>query len=617
MEHKERYKIILILFFLGSGVLIANLFNHQIVDSDYSLKAENRTLIKKTITPPRGVIVDRNDELIVVNEPTYQLEIIYSEISDDFDKIEFCRLLNIEDTEYDQALEVAMSRRYFRKHLPITLLENISPITYSQFQEHLHKFPGFYPEIQSRRSYPHAVGSHMLGHVSEVNSQEIELNEAFEIGDTKGSSGIEKFYDEQLRGIKGVEYMLKDNFGKEIEEYQFGRDSIAQIGLKLKSSIEITLQQYAEHLLQNKRGSIVAIEPKSGEILTMASSPSYDPNSLSFGKTRSETYLGLLSDTLHRPLMDRSIQAKYPPGSIFKPILGLIAMQEGITYASKSMSCSGEYVINEKKGFIQGCRDHPKPYNIQTALQYSCNTYFYQMMRDFINHYGYRTPGKGLDLLNSYLEKFGLGKKLGIDLTEEIDGFIPTTAFYNDQYKCNECWRSTYILSLGIGQGELQLTTVQMANLASILANRGSYRVPHLIKDIDQKGIEERFTTDNYVGIDSFLFEPIIEGMESVVDSGSGYRAFVPGIRIAGKTGTSQNPQGIDHSVFFAFAPVEDPKIALAVFIENAGGGGTYAAPIAGLLIEKYLNKEIQAVLAKDRAGNMHVLTQYDVIQAV
>ena len=596
MEHKERYKIILILFFLGSGVLVANLFNHQIIDSDYSLKAENRTLIKKTIKPSRGVIVDRNDQLIVVNEPTYQLEIIYNEIPDDFDKEKFCKLLSLESTEFDQALEVAMARRYFRKHLPFTLLENISPITYSQFQEHLHKFPGFYPVIKSRRSYPHAAGSHMLGHVSEVNPQEIESNDAFEIGDTKGASGIERYYDSFLRGSKGVEYLLKDNFGQEIEEYEFGRnDSVAQSGLKLKSSLDIGLQLYAEYLLQNKRGSIVAIEPKTGEILTMASSPGYDPSSLSFGKTRSETYLSLLSDTLHRPLMNRSIQAKYPPGSIFKPILGLIALQEGITYPSKSMTCSGEYVINEKKGFIQGCRDHPKPKNIQTALQHSCNTYFYQMMRDFINHYGYRTPGKGLDLLNSYLEKFGLGSKLGIDLNEEIDGFIPTTSFYNDQNKCNQCWRSTYILSLGIGQGELQLTTVQMANLAAILANRGSYHVPHIIKDIDQKGIDERFNEDNFVGIDSFLFKPVIEGMERVVDSGSGYRAYVPGIRIAGKTGTSQNPQGIDHSVFFAFAPVDDPKIALAVFIENAGGGGTYAAPISGLLIEKYINTEIDS----------------------
>ncbi len=594
MEYKERYKIILIIFFLGSGVLIANLFNHQIIDADYSNRAENRTLIKKTIKPSRGIILDRNDNLIVINEPTYQLEMISNEVQDDFNKEEFCQLLSILPTEYNQAIEIAQSRKYFRSHLPITIFDNISPVVYSTFQEHLHKYPGFYPVIKSRRSYPHPVGAHMLGYVSEVNSQEIETNRGFEIGDVKGSSGLERSYDYYLRGTKGLEYLLKDNLGKEIEEYKYGQnDSLAQSGKNIVSSIDIDLQKYAEQLLQQKRGSVVAIEPSTGEILAMASSPTYDPNNLSFGKDRSKTFLSLLSDSLNRPFLDRSIQAKYPPGSIFKPILGLIAMQEGVSYPSKSMNCSGEYVINEKKGFIQGCRDHPKPYNIQTALQYSCNTYFYQMMRDFINHYGYRNPGKGLDLLNDYLKRFGLGNKLGVDLDEEIDGFLPTTAYYNDQYKCNECWRSTYILSLGIGQGELQLTTIQMANLAAILANRGYYITPHLIKEIDGEDLNPKFTSPNTVGIDSVLFDPVIQGMERVVDSGSGYRAYTPGIRIAGKTGTSQNPQGIDHSVFFAFAPIENPKIAVAVFVENAGGGGTYAAPMTGLLIEQYINGSI------------------------
>jgi penicillin-binding protein 2 len=609
MEYKERYRIILVLFFLGSGVLIANLFDHQVIDSDYSLRAENRTLVKKTIRPSRGVIVDRNDKLMVVNEPTYQLEIIYNEILPDFDRARFCELLNIEPVEYDQALEIVRGRRYFHKHLPITLLDNISPLIYSQFQEHLHKFPGFYPVIKSRRSYPYAAAGHVLGYVNEVNPREIASYDQYEIGDTKGANGLEGYYDAELRGVKGVEYLLKDNFGKELEKYEYGdNDSTAQSGLRLTSSIDIDLQVYAETLLQNKRGSIVAIEPKTGEILTMASSPGYDPNLLSFGKERSDTYLSLLSDTLQRPLLDRSVQTKYPPGSIFKPILGLIAMQEGITYPTKSMHCSGEYVINEKKGFIQGCRDHPHPYNLQTALQYSCNTYFYQMMRDFINHYGYRTPGKGLDLLNEYLERFGLGSKLGMDLREEIDGFIPTTSYYNEQYKCDQCWRSTYILSLGIGQGELQLTTVQMANLAAIIANRGYYYIPHLIRDVSNRPIENKYREKQSVGVDSIIFEPVIEGMEKVVSAGSGFRASSKGISIAGKTGTSQNPQGVDHSVFFAFAPVEDPKIAVAVFIENAGGGGTYAAPISGLLIEKYINKEIskrrlpveQSILAAD-----------------
>lgn len=594
MEFKERYKVIVILFVIGSIVLLFNLLNHQVLNSNYSTRAENRTLTKKTLVPSRGIIIDRNENLIVVNQPTYELEVVVSEIEKEFDKDKFCTLLNIEKEEYDQVLQQVQSRHYYRKSLPITFLENINPAIFSKFQEHLYEFSGFYPVINSRRYYPYPHGEHAFGYISEVNSNDLKNNDAFEIGDKKGVSGLEKTYDQYLRGIKGTEYLLKDNRGKEVDLYKQGSlDSMSVPGNDLKSTMDIALQSYGELLMQNKRGGLVAIEPKTGEILAMISSPGYDPNKLSFGKQRSVAFLELLSDTLNQPILNRAVQSKYPPGSIFKPILGLIAMQERTTYASKSMNCSGEYVINEKKGFIQGCRDHPKPYNIQTALQFSCNTYFYQIMRDFINQFGYKNPGKALDLLNTHLSDFGLGHPLGVDLLGESTGFIPSTGFFNDKYKCNECWRSTYILSLGIGQGELELTTLQMANLAAIIANRGYYIKPHLIKQIGTDQISKEYVDKNYVKIDSIYFEPIIEGMKRVIDSGTGFKSFVKGISIAGKTGTSQNPQGIDHSVFFAFAPAEDPKIAIAVYVENAGGGGTVAAPLGGLMIEKYLTGEV------------------------
>ena len=333
--------------------------------------------------------------------------------------------------------------------------------------------------------------------------------------------------------------------------------------------------------MQNKRGSIVALQPNTGEVLAMISSPSYDPNLLSLGRSRNKAFLELLSDTLNRPFLDRSLKAKYPPGSIFKPILTLIALQEGVWYADKPMYCTGEYDVNKRKGFVQKCRDHPHPFNVEIALQYSCNTYYYQMVRDYIDKYGYNNPGEGLDELMGYLDQFGLGRSLGIDLLGESNGFIPSSEFYDRRINTREySWKSTYVLSLGIGQGELELTTLQMANLAAIIANRGSYRTPHLVKEIgSNSSMGLSFEQTQTIPIEENHYESVIDGMERVITSGSGYKAAVPGISVCGKTGTSQNA-GIDHSVFFAFAPKEDPQIAIAVYVENAGGGGVVAAPI-------------------------------------
>ena len=590
-----RHQSIVTLVCLGSLILTGYLFNHQILTKEYSDKAQNRTLIKRTIPAPRGIIYDRNDRLIVVNEPTYELEIIEREIEDDMDIVSFCELLEISESEYEELLNKAKSKSYYRNYIPITFLSNIDPLVFAKFQEHLFRFPGFYPKLKNKRSYPYPNAAHVLGYISEVTQRDIERNEVFTIGDIKGTSGLEGIYENELRGEKGLEYLLKDNIGREVAAYKEGQlDQSATPGNDIISTLDIELQAYGEELMSNKRGSIVAIEPSSGEILTMLSAPSYDPNLLSLGRSRNTAFLELLSDTINRPFLDRALKAKYPPGSIFKPILSLVALEEDVWYADKPMYCTGEYDVNKKKGFVQKCRDHPHPFNIPIALQHSCNTYYYQMVREYIDKYGYNNPGQGLDELMGYLDKFGLGRPLGVDLLGESGGFIPSSKFYDQRINTREySWKSTYVLSLGIGQGELELTTLQMANLAAIIANRGHYFVPHLVKEIGgNANIGLSYQEAQKIPIAEEYYEPVIDGMERVIRAGSGFRAAVPGIRVCGKTGTSQNA-GVDHSVFFAFAPKDDPKIAIAVYVENAGGGGVVAAPITALMIEKYLNGSI------------------------
>jgi len=328
MDQNSRHQGIVALFCIGSLLLLGHLFEHQIIDKTYRAQAQNRTLIERTISAPRGIIYDRNDKLLVVNEPTYELEMIYREIDPDMDISSFCQLLNISVEEYEDLIETARSRRYFRSYIPITFLSNIEPADYARFQEHLFQFPGFYPRLKNKRNYPYPHAAHVLGYISEVNANDIESNpEVYSIGDIKGVNGIEKVYEEELRGEKGVEYILKDNVGREVEQYNNGvLDNSAEPGSDITTTIDIQIQAYGESLMVNKRGSIVAIEPTTGEILTMISAPTYDPNRLSLGKSRSSTFLELLSDTINKPFLDRSLQAKYPPGSIFKPILSLIAL---------------------------------------------------------------------------------------------------------------------------------------------------------------------------------------------------------------------------------------------------------------------------------------------------
>ena len=593
-----QHTIIKLVVILAGAVLIGKTAQLQLFNTVLKERAARATLYQHTIYPARGLIFDRNEKLLVTNDAIYDLEVIYKEVSPHMDTSLFCQLLNIEKKEFEEAINKDWRSPRFSKSVAFTMLDKIDPAIFSRFQEHLYQFPGFYPVLRNVRSYPHKSGAHVLGYISEVSSQQLQSEDnIYQLGDYIGVSGMEKSYEAELRGSKGIEYVLKDNLGREVGALAEGAlDSLANSGEDIIASLDLELQQFAENLMYNKRGSVIALEPKTGEILCMVSAPYYDPNRLSIRKTRNEAFAQLLMDTLNKPFLDRSLMARYPPGSIFKPILSLIALQEGVLQKERKMSCYGSYMVNRRRGFSQGCRNHPTPNDLESALQWSCNSYFYQTIREFIEIGGFTKPAVGLELLGDYLLDFGIGKQLGVDNLYENQGFIPTPQLYDQMYSdVVNGWRSTYILSLGIGQGELQLTTLQMANLAAILANRGYYYVPHLIKSFSNQNlsIPEKFRKRHTVRIDKEHFDPVINGMAKVVQAGTARFANVEGLDICGKTGTSQNPHGEDHSVFFAFAPKDDPQIAVAVFIENGGSGSSIAAPTGSLIIQKYLKGEI------------------------
>ena len=596
MNYNNKHIAILSAFFISSTVLVGKLAQLQLFDDSYKRIAERTILDKEVKFPSRGNIYDRNNKLLTFNKPIYDLECVYKNVDWDMDTTFFCELLDIEKKDFIENIQKDWSSHRYHKSIPFVFLSKINPQNFTKFQEHLFRFPGFYPVLRNIRAYPHENASHLLGYLGEVDLNQVnDASSDYERGDFIGKSGLEKTYEKVLKGQKGVEFLIRDNVGREVSSFNKGSmDSLSQAGTDLFSSIDLDLQQYCEELMTSKRGSVVAIEPSSGEILAMVSAPAYDPNLLNLDKNRGKAYLELRRDKIQKPLLDRSISARYPPGSIFKPVLSLIALQEGVFSKFKTVSCNGYY---EYRTFKFGCHRHASPCGLKCALINSCNSYFFEMVRRLIEKEGYQSPATGLNILKEHLQDFGLGSELGVDLTSEQGGFIPSPSYYDNLY--NEPgvkWRSTYIMSIGIGQGELDLTTLQMANLATIIANRGYYITPHLVKGFSNPKIQlaPAYSIKKQVRIDSSHFETVIDGMRQAILYGTGYRANTAGITICGKTGTSQNPHGDDHSVFFAFAPRENPKIAIAIYVENAGFGGDIAAPIAGLVIEKYIKGEIK-----------------------
>jgi penicillin-binding protein 2 len=581
--------------FLGCAiVLVLQAANLQIFNGSYAKMADATAIEELTVYPPRGIVYDRNGERIVNNEATFDLMVTYSQVDmKKMDVTKFCDILDIKPEEFKRNLEKDWRSGKFSKSVPFVFLKKISPEKNARLLESQYEFPGFFVQARSIRGYPFNAGAHVLGYINEVDPRDIERNKGkYETGDYIGAAGLESGYEDYLRGQKGVTNLLRDNLGRIVGKYKQGeRDSAAIAGKDLISSIDIRLQAYGEKLMSNKTGSVVAIDPQTGQILAMISAPTYNPNLLVMTNDRGQEFSRLLTDPL-RYFFDRTVMAKYPPGSIFKTVVSLIGLQEGTIDENAGFNCSGGYFY---AGRLYKCHHSGHLNGVVDALAHSCNTYYMNKYRDQVDKYGYSNPQQGLDEFNKYMTQFGFGQRLGIDYPNESPGGFPTSAYYNKLYPKNlGGWHSPTIMSCGIGQGELQLTTLQMANLAACIANRGYWYAPRLIKEFkDGTPIPDRFFVKHEISVDKRHFETVVEGMDQCVVRGTARIAQVPGIAVCGKTGTSQNPHGDDHSVFFAFAPKDNPRIAIAVYVENAGWGASYAAPIAGLMIEKMLNDTI------------------------
>lgn len=586
-------------------VFLVKLFILQVIDPSYRLSASNNVLRYVTQYPSRGLIYDRNHELVVANTAVYDLMVIPGQ-TEPFDTLLLCEELEIGAEELEANLRKARAYSLFR---PSVLVKQISAENTARIEEILYQFPGFYFQPRSVRSYIHHAGAHMLGYVGEVDNRIVQENPYYKSGDYIGVSGIEKTYEPVLRGEKGVKIFLVDVHNRIKGSYENGKyDTVPVIGKNLIGSFDINLQEYGEKLMINKVGSIVAIEPQSGEILCMVSSPSYPPDLL-VGRARSVNFPRLTSDTL-KPLFNRPVMASYPPGSTFKVVDALIALQDKVLYPSSKYSCAPGYAA---AGVYVGCHIHRTPLDLIGAIQNSCNAYFCNVFRNILDNPIRPNIYENFNHWLGYLNQFGFGHKLGVDLPNELKGYLPETAYY-DRYYGEGHWSSLTLISLAIGQGELGFTPLQMTNLAATIANRGWYITPHVVREIEKEGSPGTYNLMHHkIGIDSVHFETVIKGMDLVVNgepgTGSTARiARIPDIRVCGKTGTAENPHGEDHSIFMAFAPRDNPKIAISVYVENGGFGATYAAPIASLMIEQYIKGNTERKWLEDYILNTDLI---------
>jgi len=571
------------------AIYIARLLFLQIIDKDYQELAQANVLRQVTVFPARGLVYDRNGKLIIDNQKEYDLWVIPNEVHD-FDTSGFCQLVGISDTAFREMFQKAVQ---YSKYKPSLIAKGISTDKYAAIQEELYLFPGFYGQVRTVRAYPYKSAAHVLGYISEVNQKQIDASDGYyKPGDYIGTGGIEQSYEDELRGVKGTRFVLVDVHNREQGSFNGGKfDTAAVPGNNMVSSLDINLQRYGEELMQGKIGSIVAIEPKTGEVLTMVSSPTYDPDLLT-GQDRAKNFAKLLTDSL-KPLFVRPLKAAYPPGSTYKATLSLVGLQEGSILPTSSYVCPGGYTVGSLTVKCDEVHGHLP--NLAAALQFSCNTYFCNYFRRTIDDKQFRTVADGLDHWKQMLNDFNLGLKTGIDLPNEGYGFVPDSKFYDKVYG-EKRWNSVTIISLGIGQGEIGETPLQMANVIAAISNKGYYYTPHVVKQISgNDSALNKFRVKHVIPIDTSYFNVVIQGLRQVVTGGTAAASQIPGIEMAGKTGTAQNPHGKDHSVFVAFAPVDDPKIAIAVVVENAGWGASYAAPIASLMVEKYLTDSISA----------------------
>jgi penicillin-binding protein 2 len=598
----NRKYVIIALIVIASLGLIIRLFIIQVVKDSYRLSADNNVLRYVTQYPARGLIYDRNGKLIVSNQAAYDLMVVPAQTSKIIDTTAFCNLLGISNSLFKERLKAAIA---YSRRAPSVFIKQISNEAYAKLQEKMFQYPGFYVQPRTLRKYSKPIASHLLGYVSEVDDNLIKKDPYYKPGDYIGKSGIEEAYEKDLRGKRGVKIYLVDVFSRIKGSYAEGNmDTLAVQGSDITSGIDIDLQEYGELLMKNKRGSIVAIEPKTGEVLTLVSSPNYDPGLL-VGRVRSDNYSLLSADTL-KPLFNRALMASYPPGSTFKPINGLIALQEQVITPSTLFGCDNGYL------FV-GCHSHQSPLNLEGAIMMSCNSYFCQAFRRILENQKYLSVSSAYEKWKGYLNEFGFGSKLGTDFVNELPGFIPAPEYY-DKYHGKGKWKALTVISMAIGQGEIGTTPLQMANMTAAIANRGYFYTPHIVKSVGGSGnTDPRFTTKHLIKIDSANFDEIILGMEAAVNGGAGRTAAIAAINdiiVCGKTGTAQNPHGKEHSVFVAFAPKDNPKIAIMVFVENAGFGATFAAPIASLMIEKYLKGSITNKDREQYMLNLNLMEQ-------
>lgn len=572
-------------------ILLTTLFSIQIVDDKYKLDAENNSLVYNTIYPTRGIIHDRNGEILVGNKVSYDLMVTPREVKE-FDTLAFCNILGVTPEFVKEKMN---EYRMYRSKIgwrTVVMIKQMPQETYLKFDEVAYKFPGFRGQERSIRDYPYNAGGNLLGYVSEVDGKYIERHAGYVSGDYAGKTGIESAREEELKGEKGYNIMVRDVRNRIMDGYSNGEfDKEAIPGKDITTTIDAELQHYGQMLMNNKVGSLIAIEPATGEILAMVSSPGIDVEQLAdIGK-----YYGDIVSDPYKPMFNRTVQASYPPGSVFKLVNGLIGLQEGVVTPNTHYSCKMGYHFGKHK---LGCHAHKSPIDLEESIMMSCNAYYCYIFRDLLENGKNGNVEESLDKWNEYVKSFGFGKKLGSDFPSELGGYIPDSKLYN-KFHGKGRWKATTVISLSIGQGEIGCTPLHMANLCAILANRGWYYTPHIIKDSENVKIDDKYRQKNYTMVDTVHFHKVIGGMYRAVNSGFGSGgtasiAAVPGLEICGKTGTAQNPHGDDHSVFICFAPKDNPKIAVAAYVENGGFGATWAAPIASLLTEKYLTGEIR-----------------------
>ncbi len=587
---KQDYRHIRLIIGLGAVVLLllGKLFSIQILSGSYKEDADRNSTVYETIYPTRGIIYDRNGDILVGNKVAYDIMVSPREVKE-FDTLALAAVLDVTPEFIREKMADFNRRKRAIGFQSVTMMRTLPAETYMRFDEVKYRFPGFKGQVRSIRQYPVNAGGNLLGYVSEVNQAYMDRHPGeYRSGDYAGMTGIEAAREADLRGEKGYHIYLRNARNQIQEPYMGGaEDKEAIPGKDIVTTIDASLQQYGQELMQNKVGSIVAIEPSTGEILALVSSPGLDVNQLAdIGK-----YYGEIVSNPYKPMYNRAVQASYPPGSVFKLVNGLIGLEEGVLRPEMMYPCSKGYHFGA--GHKLGCHAHKSPINMEESIMMSCNAYYCYVLKNILDNDKYDTVADGLDHWREMVMSFGFGRKLGSDFPAELSGSIPSSKTYNRAYGKGR-WNSTTVISLSIGQGEILATPMHLANLCATIANRGYYYIPHIIKDSEGLEIDARFKEKQYTMVSQEHFPKVVKGMWRAVNSGPGaggtaWIAHIDSLDVCGKTGTAQNPRGADNSVFICFAPMDNPKIAIAAYVENGGFGATYAAPMASLMVEKYL----------------------------